>query len=61
MWIECGSTIIAGCTIGNGAVIGAVAVVTHDVEDYEVVGVSARHLKWRFEDKTREKLKSIEW
>lgn len=62
VWIGCGTTIIAGCTIGNGAVIGAGAVVTHNVDDYEVVGgVPARHLKWRFEEKTREKLKSIEW
>ncbi len=53
---------MASIDIGNGAVIGSNAVVTHDVAPYEVVaGVPARHIKFRFPERTIEKLHSIEW
>ncbi len=49
VWIGANSVIFTGVTIGDGAVIGAGAVVTKDVEPYEiVVGVPARHLRYRF-------------
>jgi acetyltransferase-like isoleucine patch superfamily enzyme len=39
-WIGAGATITAGITIGRYAIVGASAVVTHDVGDYEVVAGS---------------------
>ena len=36
-WIGAGATVTAGVTIGRYAIVGAAAVVTHDVGDYEVV------------------------
>lgn len=40
--------LLGGVTIGDGAVIAAKAVVTKDVEPYEVVGGNpARHIKYR--------------
>jgi acetyltransferase-like isoleucine patch superfamily enzyme len=39
VWIGYGATILPGCRkIGNNSVIGACAVVTHDVVPYTVVG-----------------------
>ncbi len=37
VWIGCGVTILAGNSIGNGVVIGANSVVTHDIDDGSVV------------------------
>ncbi len=37
VWIGFGATILKGVTVGEGAVIGAQAVVTHDVPAYTVV------------------------
>lgn len=62
VWIGCGSIIKQGVHIGDGAVIGAGTVVTHDVEPYEiVVGIPATHLKWRFDEKIRKTLIDIKW
>ncbi|WP_295610406.1 DapH/DapD/GlmU-related protein [uncultured Methanobrevibacter sp.] len=45
-WIGAGATILPGVTIGEYAIVGASAVVTKDVGDYEVVaGVPARVMK----------------
>lgn len=38
VWLGCGCTILQGVTIGKGAVVCAGAVVTHDVEEYTIVG-----------------------
>ncbi len=49
VWIGRGVTILAGVrSIGNGAVIGSCAVVTHDVPDYAIVaGNPAKVIKYR--------------
>jgi len=36
-WIGAGASVMPGVTIGKYAIVGAAAVVTHDVGDYEVV------------------------
>ena len=48
VWIAAGAFICPGVTIGDGAVVGARAVVTHDVEPWTVVaGNPARMIKRR--------------
>ena len=62
VWIGSKSIIMQGVTIGDGAVIGANSVVTHDVKPYEiVVGNPARHLKYRFSQEIIEKLNELKW
>lgn len=49
-------------TIGNGAIIGAGSVVTHDVEPYSVVaGNPAKLIKYRFKKEEIELLEQSEW
>lgn len=62
VWIGEKVVIIDGITIGNGAVIASGAIVVKDVEPYSVVGgVPAKHIKYRFDDKTIEILQKSEW
>ncbi len=62
VWIGWGATLIAGVTVGDGAVIAAGAVVTKDVPPYTVVGgVPARPIKKRFSDEQIEKLLAFRW
>jgi acetyltransferase-like isoleucine patch superfamily enzyme len=49
-WADVGvnAVILPGITVGKGAIVGAGAVVTRDVEDFSVVvGVPAAFLRWR--------------
>ncbi len=49
VWIGAGATVLPGVRIGDGAVIAAGAVVTHDIAAYAVAaGVPARVLRRRF-------------
>jgi acetyltransferase-like isoleucine patch superfamily enzyme len=48
VWIGCGSIVLPGVTIGNGAVVAAGSVVTKDVEPNAVMaGVPAKFVKYR--------------
>ena len=61
-WIGSNVFIRSGVKIGDGAVIGAGAVVTKDVPPYAVaVGVPAKILKYRFDEKTIEELLELKW
>lgn len=63
VWIGYGTTILSGCSnIGNGSVIGAGSVVTHDVPPYSVVvGNPAKCIKMRFSENEIAKLEESEW
>ena len=51
-----------GVHIGNGAVIGASAVVTHDVPPYAiVVGIPAKVIKYRFSQEDIDVINESEW
>lgn len=49
VWIGYRAAIMAGVTVGDGAIIGAYSVVTKDVEPYSIVGGNpAREIRKRF-------------
>lgn len=62
VWIGTRAIIKKGVHISTGAVVGANAVVTHDVPPYAVVaGVPAKIIKYRFDEETISKLLKTEW
>ncbi|MBN3034343.1 MAG: CatB-related O-acetyltransferase [Bacteroidales bacterium] len=62
VWIGTGAVILAGVRVGDGAVIGANALVTKDVEPYSIViGSPAAHHRYRFDEITRQKLLALQW
>ena len=62
VWIGYEAVILAGVTIGDGAIIGARAVVTKDVPPYTVVGgVPARQIKRRFPEQIINELLKLKW
>lgn len=62
VWIGCNAVVMGGVTVGDGAVIGAGAVVTKDVEPYSVVvGVPARHIRFRIDPALIPELLELRW
>lgn len=62
VWVGDGATILPSVQVGNGAVIGAGAVVTRDVDAFAVVaGVPARPIRARFPQDVVAKLEEIAW
>ena len=62
VWIGYEAVILSGVTIGDGAIVGARAVVTRDVPPYTIVGgVPAKPIRKRFDDETIEKLLRLRW
>lgn len=62
VWIGYEAVILAGVKIGDGAIIGARAVVTKDVEPYTIVaGTPAKPIRKRFDMKVIETLEKLQW
>lgn len=62
VWIGYEAVILSGVTIGDGAIIGARAVVTKDVPPYTIVGgAPAKPIRRRFGDETVRRLLALRW
>ncbi|HEX7411743.1 MAG TPA: CatB-related O-acetyltransferase [Bacteroidales bacterium] len=62
VWIGANATILAGITVGDGAIIGANSLVTSDVEPYSIVaGTPAKHIRFRFDQQTISGLQQLKW
>ena len=62
VWIGMEALILPGVTIGNGAIVAAKSVVTHDVPDYAIVaGNPAKIVKMRFDESTVDRLLAAAW
>jgi len=62
VWIGYNATIMAGVTIGDGAIVATNATVVKDVAPYSVVGGNpAKEIKRRFPDETIAKLLELRW
>lgn len=62
VWIGFEAVIMSGVAIGDGAIVGARAVVTKDVPPYTIVGgVPAKEIRKRFSDERISELLSLKW
>lgn len=62
VWIGYDAVIMAGVTIGDGAIIGTRAVVTKDVEPYSIVGgIPAKEIRKRFSPDILARLQKLQW
>jgi len=62
VWIGRNATIMSGVTIGDGAIVGAYAVVAKNVAPYSiVVGNPAKHIKYRFDEDICAALQKLKW
>ena len=56
------AVILSGVTIGDGAIIGARAVVTRDIPPYTIAaGVPAKPIRRRFDVETIARLEELRW
>jgi chloramphenicol O-acetyltransferase type B len=62
VWVGRDATLLGGITVGDGAIIGAYAVVASDVPPYAVVvGNPARIIRYRFDPDTIARLLALRW
>jgi acetyltransferase-like isoleucine patch superfamily enzyme len=62
VWIGEGALLKAGVSIGDGAIVAARAIVTHDVPPYAIVGgVPARLIRYRFAETIADRLRKAQW
>ena len=62
VWIGYNATIMAGVTIGDGAIIATNSTVIKDVEPYSIVGGNpAKEIKKRFSKEVITKLLELQW
>ena len=62
MWVGYGAVILAGVTVGDGAIIGTRAVVTKDVPPYTIVGgIPAKPIRKRYSEDTIAALLELRW
>ena len=62
VWIGSNCVILSGVSIGRGAIVGAGSVVTKDVKPYSIVaGNPARHIRFRFSEKTISNIEESRW
>ena len=62
VWIGYEAVVLSGVHIGDGAIIGARAVVTRDVEPYTIMGgVPARPIRKRYDEETIQRLLALRW
>ena len=62
VWIGYDAVIMAGVTIGDGAIIGTRAVVVKDVEPYSIVGgIPAKEIRKRFSPDIIARLRKLQW
>lgn len=62
VWIGKGVKLKCGVKIGDGAIIGAYAVVTKDVPPYAIVGgIPAKLIRYRFSEEDIQWLQELKW
>jgi virginiamycin A acetyltransferase len=62
VWIGYNATIMAGVTVGNGAIIATNSVVVKDVAPYTIVGGNpAKEIKKRFSEEQINHLQNVKW
>jgi acetyltransferase-like isoleucine patch superfamily enzyme len=62
VWIGINAFLVDGISVGDGAIIGANAVVTKDIPPFSIaVGCPAQVIKYRFSEENRQKILASQW